>query len=122
LIIPYQVTLWWNFVDYDGDMPYGVVVVLQRISFAITGLLPVGLALTIAMLRGHLRAIPPPTILCYAVGAGLLWEGVPLVVSPISRYIPFAGGLVHFVVVTGTYYGLLAGLSRLRAVAAYSKA
>jgi hypothetical protein len=117
------VAWWWNFVDYDGDMPFAIIVVLERIEMLLGGAVPLGLAVGAACLRGHLRAISLTSLLVYATGAGLLFDGVPSIVGTLLGYLFEARGDglislvplgINLIVVALAYYGLIVGLAHVR--------
>jgi hypothetical protein len=112
------VRFWWNFVDYDGDMPIGIIVVLQHFSLLFEGIVPLGVALIVAGHHGHLRSIPLVSMLLYSGGAGALWMGVPLIVGSLLPTFsgPFrhVGSAVVIAAIAASYFVLLVGLGRVR--------
>jgi hypothetical protein len=114
LSIPYAVRLWWAIVNYDGDMPFWTIVLLERINLLFMGAIPFGLAIALAVMRGHLRRLSATSVVAYSTGAGVLWEGVPLVLSAATGPLGTAAWAAGLIVLTLTYYGLVVGLARLR--------
>ena len=114
LSIPYAVRLWWALVNYDGDMPLGTIVLLERIKFLFMGAIPFGLAVALAVVRGHLRRVTAISVLVYSIGAGVLWEGVPLVLGAATGPLHAGFWAAGVILLTLAYYGLVVGLARLR--------
>ena len=112
--IPYAVRGWWSVVDYDGDVPLWTIVVLERISFLFMGAIPFGLAVAVAVVRGHVRGLSVSSVLAYAVGAGILWKGMPLVLGAITGGTSRGWWVVGMFAIALAYYGLIVGLARLR--------
>jgi hypothetical protein len=115
---PVLVRLWWNFIDYDGDMPFGVIVVLQHISLLLLGVIPFGVALIVAVIRRRLDPIPRFTLTSYALGAGICWKGLPLI---LGKILPDFAGSFHWIglgvwigLLSGIYFALIFGLAHVR--------
>ena len=112
--IPHRVLWWWRFVDYDGEVPFELIVLMERAEFLLLGVVPFGLAVIALALRGRLCWIPWVTTALYSAGAGLLAEGIPLVTwYAIGRLLALKWvGMLP--IVAAAYYVLLAGLARHR--------